>query len=78
MVHHSVQSLGIIFEEITPNFVYRAIHGSKSFVMVDTEIGLNNSASTLIAMSKSLTYDVLRKSSVPAVARYPVSAQHVY
>lgn len=71
MVHHSVQSLGIIFEEITPNFVYRAIHGSKSFVMVDTEIGLNNSASTLIAMSKSLTYDVLRKSNVPAV-------EHIY
>lgn len=71
MVHQSVQALGISFEEITPNFVYRATQGSKSFVMVDTEIGLNNSASTLIAMSKSLTYDVLQKSSVPAV-------EHIY
>lgn len=71
MVHDSVQSLGIVFEEITPNFVYRVIYGSKSFVMVDTEIGLNNSASTHIAMSKSLTYDVLQKSKVPAV-------EHIY
>lgn len=71
MVHHSVHSLGITFEEITPNFVYRAVYGSKSFVMVDTEIGLNNSASTIIAMSKSLTYDVLHKGGVPAV-------EHIY
>lgn len=71
MIQHSVKSRGISFEEITPNFVYRATDGVHSFVMVDAEIGLNSSASTIIAMSKSLTYDVLRKANIPAV-------EHVY
>lgn len=71
MIQHSVKSLGITFEEITPNFVYRVADGAKSFVMVDAEIGLNSSASTIIAMSKSLTYDVLRKANIPAV-------EHIY
>ncbi|WP_340393209.1 hypothetical protein [Paenibacillus sp. FSL E2-0190] len=71
MIQHSVTASGISFEEITPNFVYRATDGVKSFVMVDAEIGLNNSASTIIAMSKSLTYDVLHKANIPAV-------EHIY
>ncbi|CAH1058215.1 ATP-grasp domain-containing protein [Paenibacillus pseudetheri] len=71
MIQHSVTTLGITFEEVTPNFVYRATDGMKSFVMVDAEIGLNNSASTIIAMSKSLTYDVLHKANIPAV-------EHIY
>lgn len=71
MIQQSVTASGITFEEITPNFVYRATDGVKSFVMVDAEIGLNNSASTIIAMSKSLTYDVLHKANIPAV-------EHVY
>lgn len=71
MIQHSVTTSGITFEEVTPNFVYRATDGLKSFVMVDAEIGLNNSASTIIAMSKSLTYDVLHKANIPAV-------EHIY
>ncbi|AIQ21606.1 hypothetical protein NSQ90_01245 [Paenibacillus sp. FSL H7-0737] len=71
MIQHSVTTSGITFEEVTPNFVYRATDGLKSFVMVDAEIGLNNSASTIIAMSKSLTYDVLYKVNIPAV-------EHIY
>lgn len=71
MIQHSVTTSGITFEEVTPNFVYRATDGFKSFVMVDAEIGLNNSASTIIAMSKSLTYDVLHKANIPAV-------EHIY
>ncbi|MEK4354237.1 hypothetical protein MKX41_25910 [Paenibacillus sp. FSL R5-0475] len=71
MIQHSVTTSGITFEEVTPNFVYRATDGLKSFVMVDAEIGLNNSASTIIAMSKSLTYDVLYKANIPAV-------EHIY
>lgn len=67
LIQQSVKSLGITFEEITPDFVYRVSNGVKSFVMVDAEIGLNSSASTIIAMSKSLTYDVLYKSDIPAV-----------
>lgn len=67
MIQQSVKSLGITFEEITPNFVYRVTDGTHSFVMVDAEIGLNSSASTIIAMSKSLTYDVLQQGGVPAV-----------
>ncbi|OZQ68779.1 hypothetical protein CA600_04980 [Paenibacillus sp. VTT E-133280] len=67
MIQHSVTTSGITFEEVTPNFVYRASDGLKSFVMVDAEIGLNSSASTIIAMSKSLTYDVLHKGDVAAV-----------
>lgn len=71
MIQHSVTTSGITFEEVTPNFVYRATDGLKSFVMVDAEIGLNNSASTIIAMSKSLTYDVLHKANISAV-------EHIY
>lgn len=71
MIQHSVTTSGITFEEVTPNFVYRASDGLKSFVMVDAEIGLNNGASTIIAMSKSLTYDVLHKANIPAV-------EHIY
>lgn len=71
MIQHSVTTSGITFEEVTPNFVYRATDGLKSFVMIDAEIGLNNSASTIIAMSKSLTYDVLHKANIPAV-------EHIY
>ncbi|WHY19687.1 hypothetical protein QNH28_01185 [Paenibacillus sp. G2S3] len=71
MLQQSVTASGITFEEITSNFVYRATDGVKSFLMVDAEIGLNNSASTIIAMSKSLTYDVLHKANIPAV-------EHIY
>lgn len=70
MIQHSVLSSGIGFEEITPNFVYRVTDGVKSFLMVDAEIGLNSSASTIIAMSKSLTYDVLHKENIPAVEHF--------
>ncbi|ASA25188.1 ATP-grasp domain-containing protein [Paenibacillus donghaensis] len=67
MIQRSVEAEGITFEAITPDYVYRVSCGGQSFVMVDAETGLNNSASAMLALSKSLTYDVLHAAGVPAV-----------
>ncbi|HET6871964.1 MAG TPA: hypothetical protein VFH42_03140, partial [Sporolactobacillaceae bacterium] len=70
MIQESVQEDGVLFDEITPDFVYRVREDNKtgaSFLMLDTEIGLNNSASAKIAISKSSAYSVLANAGVNAV-----------
>lgn len=70
MIQESVKEDGVLFDELTPDFVYRVRENSKtgaSFLMLDTEIGLNNSASAKIAISKSSAYSVLAKAGINAV-----------
>lgn len=67
LIQNSVKDDGIYFEEIAPNYLYRAVRGEQSFLMHDVEVGLNNSAAAKLAMSKSGTYEVLRHSQIPAV-----------
>ncbi|MFC0560739.1 ATP-grasp domain-containing protein [Halalkalibacter alkalisediminis] len=70
LIQESVQHDDVTFEEIAPNYLYRAKKEQKSFIMHDVEIGLNNSASLKIARSKSGTYSVLKKAGIPAVEHY--------
>lgn len=67
LIQNSVISDGVSFEEVAPNFLYRAILDDKSFLMHDVEIGLNNSAAAKTAMSKSGTFDTLSYFQVPAI-----------
>ncbi|MCT8139587.1 hypothetical protein H1D32_18890 [Anaerobacillus sp. CMMVII] len=67
LIQHSVKNDGVSFEEIVPNYLYRAILGEKSFLMHDVEVGLNNSAAAKTAMSKSGTYETLKYYDIPAI-----------
>lgn len=67
LIQNSVKIDGVSFEEVSPNYLYRAIFNDQSFLMHDVEIGLNNSAATKTAMSKSGTYDTLSYYGVPAI-----------
>jgi glutathione synthase/RimK-type ligase-like ATP-grasp enzyme len=67
MIQESVINDGITFEEITLDYIYRVKRGNQSFVMLDTEIGLNNSSSAKVARSKSGTYDVLNNANIPVI-----------
>lgn len=67
LIQRSVQKDGVYFEEITENYLYKAHFKDKAFIMHDVEIGLNNSSSAKIAISKSGTYEALCHSNIPAV-----------
>jgi len=70
IIQDCVKEDGITFDEITPDFVYRVKSEGKqpaTFLMLDTEIGLNNSASSKIAISKSSAFNVLSKAKIKAV-----------
>jgi len=67
LIQQSVSGDGVAFESITPDYIYRAIKGNVSFLMYDTDVGLNSSASAKIAQSKAAAYDALRNAGLPAV-----------
>ncbi|QOY36262.1 ATP-grasp domain-containing protein [Anaerobacillus isosaccharinicus] len=67
LIQSSVKNDGVSFEEVSPNYLYRAILDDKSFLMHDVEIGLNNSAAAKTALSKSGTFDALSYFQVPAI-----------
>ncbi|RXI99972.1 hypothetical protein DS745_13960 [Anaerobacillus alkaliphilus] len=67
LIQQSVKNDGVTFEEITPNYLYKAVMNEKSFLMHDVEVGLNNSAAAKSAMSKSGTFDLLQYFKIPAV-----------
>ncbi|UOE93597.1 ATP-grasp domain-containing protein [Alkalihalobacillus sp. LMS39] len=66
-IQQSVQTDGVTFKEIVPDYLYVAKKDNGSFLMHDVEVGLNNSASMKIAQSKTATYSVLTANEVPAV-----------
>ncbi len=70
LIQHSVTADGVTFEEISANYLYRAIMNDKSFLMHDVEVGLNNSAAAKVSMSKSGTYATLHHAKVPAVEHF--------
>lgn len=67
LIQKSVEEDGVKFEEISENYLYKAIRGNQSFLMHDVEVGLNNASSQKIAMSKCGTYDVLNHAKIPAI-----------
>lgn len=67
LIHQAAKSCGVEIETITPDFIYKFNHDLKSFTTFDTDIGLNNSASSKIAQSKTCTFEVLNYSTVPSI-----------
>ncbi|SDZ41633.1 hypothetical protein SAMN05421736_11249 [Evansella caseinilytica] len=67
LIQKAGAALGVTFEAIVPDFIYRAAYSDQHFIMYNVDPGLNNSSSVQLASSKAATYDTLTFAGLPAV-----------